>query len=416
MHKILPINIFLVIVSTFITMSAARAQENLTAEELFAKARHTAFNDKNFAEAISLTNKALIKSPDDTDLQIFLGRLYSWDNQAENSRNVFEKIIKEHPENDEVYLAYGNLEYWNKNYNKALEITEMGLTKNPGSQELMLLKAKNLIELKEFYEANTTINALLIINPKHEEARALNQGIAILSSKNAVGLRYDYSYFDKRFDDPWHLVALDYTRQTKFGSATARVNYANRFATDAAQFEVDLYPYFSKTFYAYVNTGISGNKDIFPQFRAGFSLYANLPAAFEVDAGFRFLNFTTGDTWVYTASVGKYYKNYWFNFRTYLTPASNNVSQAYHLNVRYYLGGANDYLAFRIGTGISPDNQTNNVFYNSTNYKLKSNNIALEYRRTIKNNVVVFAQASLENQEYAKDTRGNQISFGMGGY
>ncbi|MCO6149198.1 YaiO family outer membrane beta-barrel protein, partial [Flavobacterium sp. NRK1] len=311
MYKTLKIKLLFAFVITIITMPVISAQDNITAEDLFAKARHAAFEDKNFKEAIDLTEKALIISPDDTDIQIFLGRLYSWDNQPNKSRSVFKKTIKEHPENQEVYLAYGNLEYWSKNYKEALDIVERGLSKDQGSQELILLKAKILIELKKFTEANNTINALLIINPGHEEARALSRGISILSSKNAIGLRYDYSYFDKRFDDPWHLVALDYTRQTKLGSATARVNYANRFATDAAQFEVDLYPYFSKTFYAYINTGISGNKDIFPQFRAGFSLYANLPAAFEVDAGFRFLNFTTDDTWVYTASVGKYFKNYW---------------------------------------------------------------------------------------------------------
>jgi YaiO family outer membrane protein len=235
-----------------------------------------------------------------------------------------------------------------------------------------------------------------------------------ISAKNAIGLSYEYIYFDERFDDPWHLASIDYTRQTRLGSVAARVNYANRFKMNGAQFEMDAYPRISDLFYAYVNLGISEDEGIFPQYRAGFSLYANLPAAFEADAGFRILAFDD-TTWIYTLGVGKYYKNFWFNFRTYLTPSSSSVSQSYALTTRYYLAGADDFLSLKLGTGISPDDNANSISFDPDNiYKLKSTNIVLGYRKLFWDTNVLSLQLALENQEYAPNTKGNQLSLGLG--
>jgi len=163
-----------------------------------------------------------------------------------------------------------------------------------------------------------------------------------------------------------------------------------------------------------MSAGFAKKDGIFPNFRAGFSLYANLPASFEADLGFRVLKFSE-ETWIYTASIGKYYSNYWFNPRTYLTPSNNSISKSLSLNIRYYFGGADDYLSFGIGSGLSPDNPRNNLLFNNgNNYKLKSNNISLGYRKSIKTSNVISFKGSIENQEYFQDTKGNQLQLSIG--
>jgi len=180
------------------------------------------------------------------------------------------------------------------------------------------------------------------------------------------------------------------------------------------QYEIDTYPHISKTFYAYMSGAYSNNVGIFPKTRAGFSLYANLPASFEAEAGFRYLHFT-GDTWIYTASIGKYYKSFWFNFRTYLTPSNSSISQSYSIKARYYTGGADDYISLGIGTGISPDDPRNIILLNNgQNYKLRSNNITAAYYRSFKKLNIIFFTASLDHQEYQFQTWGNQLDLGIG--
>lgn len=402
------------IILIFSPINSLYSQETLSSDELFINARKAAFDDDDYPKAISLTKQALELSPDYADIRIFLGRLYTWTDEVESARKEFNRVLEKNPGYEDAVLAYGSLEYWDDNSEKALGIVEDGIQYNPGSQALLLLKAKILIDLKRYSQGNETLNQLLKINPKHTDARALSAKIQDVSSKNKIGASYDFVYFDKRFDDPWHLASIDYGRQTKFGSVTARLNYANRFKTDGTQFEIDAYPRLSKVFYAYVSGGIAKNDGIFPKYRAGFSLYANLPLAFEADAGFRLLVFDD-ETWIYTASIGKYYKNYWFNLRTYVTPTNNSVSQSVSLKIRYYLAGADDYLSFGIGSGLSPDDPANNILFdNEDPDKLKSSNISLGYNKSINALNIISVKASLENQEYRQGTRGNQFSVGVG--
>ena len=389
-------------------------QTEMTTDELYAEARNKAFKDDNYAEAIALMKKALAKSPDYLELGVFLGRLYTFTDSISNARTSFEKVLMKEAGHEEASVAYGNLEYWNSNSEKALTLVNNGLVEHPKSEPLGILKAKVLKDLERYDEARKTLDVSLKNDPKLTQARSMISSINTASAKNSLGSSYDFVYFDKRFDDPWHLASIDYGRQTKLGSVTARVNYANRFRTDGTQFELDAYPRISDLFYTYVSGGISSKDGIFPRYRAGFSLYANLPASFEADAGFRFLAFDES-TWIYTLAIGKYYKNYWFNLRTYLTPSVGAVSQSYAFTVRYYLGGADDFLSLKIGTGISPDDNANSILFDpDTVYKLKSSNIALSYRKLFRDTNVIVFSGSLENQEYARDTRGNQLSLSLG--
>ncbi len=390
------------------------AQGTLSSDDLFQQARKMAFDNKNYPGAIALCKEALSKSPDYTDIRVFLGRLYTWSKYTDSARTQLIEVLTRHPDNEDGAIAYASLEYWNNNSAKALQFVQQGLKYHPASTDLLLLKAKVLIDLKRFQEANLAIDTLLKANPKNTDARALADRVSDNTSKNKMSINYDFVYFDKQFNDPWHLASVDYTRQTDIGSITGRVNFANRFNTNGAQLEMDAYPHLSKTFYAYLNAGYSDNVGVFPKYRAGFSLYANLPASFEGEAGFRFLSFS-GPTWIYTASVSKYYKDYWFNFRTFLTPSNNNISQSYALNVRYYYGGADDYFSLGLGTGISPDDPGNSVLLNSGNvYKLRSNNVSAGYRHSFKTLNVFFINLSLANQEYLPHTRGNQFDAGVG--
>jgi YaiO family outer membrane protein len=387
------------------------AQEKLSSDELFQQARTAAFENKDYILATELSKKALAISPEYADVTIFLGRVYTWWNKADSARQCFEKVLNQQPENEDASSAYADLEYWNNEPEKSLLICQNALVFHPQSKVLMLKKAKNLIELKRYKEANADLSTLLKTDSKNAEARSLLEKIKDKSAKNKISINYDFATFDKQFDNPWHIVSLDYSRSTKAGSFIARVNYANRFKSNALQFEADAYPRISKTFYSYVNAGISDKSGVFPQYRSGFSLYANLPKSFEAEAGFRYLYFNDA-TWIYTASVGKYFKNYWFNLRTYVTPGNESISNSYSLTTRYYFKETN-YIGFVLGTGISPDETVNNIQLASL-YKLKSYRISADYRNTFKTVNSILLSFSLMQQEYLPKVTGNEYLFSIG--
>lgn len=387
------------------------AQDTTTSDGLYTAARKAAFDEDNYNKAIRYCQKALTISPTYTDINIFLGRLYTWTKKQDSAAVYFNVAIKQSPGYIDAYVAYADMEYWQDHYAEAINICDIGLAQDPRAVELLLRKAKNLFALKDYKAANLFTDSVLSIDNKNADARALAVRIKDDISKNKVSVSYDYVHFDKQFADPWHLVSVDYTRQTKAGSFTGRVNYANRFNTSGIQYEVEAYPHISKTFYGYVSAGYSDSVGVFPQWRAGASLYANLPKSFEAEVGIRYLYFSSS-TVIYTLYVGKYYSSYLFGARTYIVPGNTSISQSYSLFTRYYFGGAYDYVGASIGYGISPDERAYNYLL-SSNYKLTTYKAAIELKKSIKKFNIIGISASFINEEYLVGVKGNQIQAGI---
>lgn len=388
----------------------AQQQED-KAEVLFEQAKKVAFEQKDNQKAIQIMKRVLAKDPNVIEYNIFFGRLYTWSEKLDSARNIFRNVLEKAPAHEDATLAYGSLEYWNNNSALALEIVEAGLKSSPTSSSLLLLKARVLNSLDRVPEAGLVLTQLLKIDAKNSEARALANLLKENSSRNKINLSYDYIHFDEQFEDPWQIASFGYARQTKLGALGINLNYANRFDDDGFQAEMEAYPKISRTFYGYVSGAYSPNKGVFPKYRAGFSLFANLPRALEAEAGVRFIHFNQTNT-IYTLALGKYYKNYWLNLRTYLTPAKNNIAQSYTLNFRYYYGGADDYLSLSAGTGISPDDNQNNVLLASV-YQLKSSNVSAAYRHAINFRNIFSVGLTWLNQEYKQHTWGNQYNVNL---
>jgi YaiO family outer membrane protein len=388
------------------------AQDTTTSDGLFQAARKAAFEKDNYAKAKIYCQKALTISPQYADIRIFLGRLYGWDKVPDSARLCFIQVLDENPGHIEASFAYAELEYRNDNYGESLSLINKGLLHNTNAPDLLLLKAKVLNAGKNYREASDVIDGLLKQDRDNADARALASRIKENAILNKVGISYDYVHFNKQFDKPWHMSGISYTRQTKSGSVTGRINYANRFGSNGIQYEMDAYPRISKIFYAYVSLGYSDNIGVFPHWRSGLSLYANLPKSFEAEVGWRYLNFSAA-TNIYTGYLGKYYKNYLFGVRTYVTPGGGAVSHSYNALARYYFRGAQDFVGLTLGTGISPDDRSVSQQLSSKT-QLKTYKAALDiYYSLTKFDAITF-NASLINQEYLPQTKGNQIQLGAG--
>lgn len=351
----------------------AKAQ---TTDELFKDARDAAFQSKDYDLAKQLALRALQRSPAYAEIEVFLGRVYTWDKQYDSARFHFSKVLENGQGSEDASVAYADLEYWNDHYAAAIQVCDEGLAAHPSSEPLLLRKAKSL-------------NA-------EKDAAAVNK----------ITLNYDRTSFDKQFDKPWQLASLSYSRYTGFGSVIARVNVANRFGENGVQGEVDAYPRINKTFYCYANFGYSGNVGVFPNVRGGFSLYANLPKSFEAEAGVRYLYFTS-TTIIYTFAIGKYYKNFLFTARTYQTPSDFGFSQSYSLSGRYFLKGADDYIGLSMGSGVSPDDNTQAVLFSIKQYRFTSRQMSASFYHTfLKWNIISLGAGEI-NAEYQKGIRGN---------
>ncbi len=386
------------------------AQSNLSSDELFQMARKAAFDDDNYPAARTLCKQALQKSPNYTDISVFLGRLYLYDDMYDSAHIVLESLYQRSPQSLEVLGSLFDMEYWSDNTPKALEYANAGLVIDNRNEEFLLKRAKALSDLEQYKQAKLTIDSLLIINPKNNDALLFAERLKRKASKDNVTVSYDTDIFDTTFE-PWQFVSTSYRHSFKKVSVIGRVNYANRFSTNALQYEVDAYPDVTKKMYAYVSAAYS-NYSLFPNYRFGFSLYRSLPKAFEVDLGFRYLQFSDA-TIIYTGALGKYYKDYWFSLRTFITPGNTGISQSLFLTTRRYFSSADHHLSLIVGVGASPDEATRDLFLLDKRSSLQAQKLRLEYQYGFKNNILINLRAGYENQEYFPDLYRKDLSFGI---
>jgi YaiO family outer membrane protein len=387
--------------------STVFAQNKPNSDDLFTEARKEAFDAKNYKKAISLAQQALQISPNYTDIQVFLGRLYTWTDKTDSARFIFKKVLTANPLHEDALQANFDLEYWNDRFPKALEIAEVAINAYPNRENFTTDKAKALRAMGKAQEALNIIDAFLTNHSATTDLQNLQVTLKNELSVYRLGANYSFTYFDKRFTQPWQLAGFSLGKQYRWGSVSMGINYAHRFGSDATEFELESYPSLAKGLYAYVGGASSlSSYGLFAKYRVGLSLYKSLGRGFELEAGFRHLRFSDNTT-VYVGGFGKYLGNSFVQLRTYLTPNSNGLSNSFTLSNRFYLSDNRfDYVGFSVGTGVSPDDkaQVNNL----TN-QLQTFKVGAEYSRNVRQKTTLSLSINWINEEYLANTFGNQF-------
>ncbi len=350
MKKIITICIWFLLVSSAAVF--AQDMEDLTVDQLYEKARTAAFDEENYETARRYAYEALDRSPNYHGIRIFVARLYSWESNYEKAEEELDYVLDNDPQNRRALTALVDNQKWSGQMDAALEVTNRALQYYPGDIEFMLVKASVLYGMENYEEAEQTYKAILEEDSGNRKAREGLEDSQLQQMKYRAKISYRYDRFRTIFD-PWHFTEFGLTRQTPIGSIIGRVEYAQRFGSDGVQFNVDAYPSIAPGLYAYVSAGYS-QSPVHPDYRFGFSLYKSLPAAFELEAGIRYLDFGASQTDIYTLSLTKYRGSYLFTARTYLVPSSGGTSRSLNLVARRYFGTAETYISLNGGYGTAP--------------------------------------------------------------
>jgi len=318
----------------------------------FKKARELAFNKQRKQAQDSLLF-ILTKYPDYLDIRSFLASTYSWDGAYKKARKEFSYVLKKNPKRKTDWIAAINNELWGETPFNALKLANTALKQYLKDDDLLYLKAKAEENSNNPDKALTTLKNILKNNPENDNAKSYKASLIHSLSFNTIGITSSVDLYDKNERDPMQYHTFKYSRQTKLGSITAKVNFNRRFQKNGVQYEVDMYPKIMKGLYAYVSAGVS-NTDLFPSVRYGAELYKSLPKSFEMSFGFRGLKYTKTTT-IYTGSVGWYTGNSYWSFRTYVTPGDTGSSKSGTLNYRKYRSDADNYFSIAAGIGFSPE-------------------------------------------------------------
>lgn len=379
----------------------------LTVDEQFESAREAAFNQSDYDEARRLAYIALESSPDYHGIRIFIARLYGWEGNYDESRLELEKVLQSDPDNRDAFVELLNIESRSGNLNQALQVSERVLNRYPQDEEFLLQRADILYSFENYERSEQVYKSILDMNPSSINAREGLESVQLKQMKYSVSLSFRHDRFGEIFD-PWNFYDLQLSRQTKYGSVIGRLQYANRFSINGVQFNLDAYPSIANGLYAYLNAGYS-DASIYPGYRFGASLYKSLPRAFEIEGGFRYLNFSTSETYIYTASLTKYRGSYMFTGRTYFVPSSSGNSLSGNLSVRRYFGSARKYASISSGYGSA----SNDLQFAQEVNTLNSWSLYIDGQYPVNNRILVYGTTGIDSEELQAYTR-DRFSFKVG--
>ncbi len=348
-------------------------------DSIFSVARDSAYA-KNYLYSRELCRKVLRINPEYSDVKIFVGRTYAWEQKYDSARVIFKDIWVKDSSNSDLLEAYVDLETWSNRPDTALKICDSALFYYPNKNEFLNRKAKLLMQKNRFDEAKINLDKSLEQNPNDTIALQLLSDLKQEADIyiNRLSIEYSIDYFDNPYLRRWQMLSINYMRKFKRSVVIGRVIegflYAPFLQKKSTMFEAEWYPQMDtlgrRT--GYFSFGISTGFP-FPRFRGGAEVYQSLGAGFEASLGARYMYYVNNDkskdVFVITASIGKYLGNFFFSFRPYLTPNGKEASKSYVLLGRYYIKNKNNYVFAEYNWGEFPEEPSN------INLNLTSNNI-----------------------------------------
>ncbi len=307
--------------------------EGYDPDQAYAFARDLAFQG-SYMEARDTLTKILSDYPEYTDVESLLAKTYSWEGNYDRARRHFNRITSRERNLEEVWVACVKNEMYAGNTSLAIGMANKGLMFLGASEQLQSLRQ----QLLETAHAPVSKNE----DPMEQE------------SSNALVFSNAVEAFDQ-FYEPMVYSTLEYQRKTGIGKIIPRINYNYRFQIQGLQYEMDLYPTFSKKSYAYVNYGFS-ESEIFPAHRFGAEFFTVFKKGLEASLGMRYLDFRESQATLLTGSFGMYKGNYYLSFRPYLSlfkDRSPGVSGS--ILARKYLRNAREYMGLRAIYGFNPE-------------------------------------------------------------
>ncbi len=301
------------------------------------------------AEAITLLQQSVADGTANSDARVLLGTVLSWEGRYDEARKELDAILTESPTHGDALPASINVELWSGHPDRAEELARRGLRQRPTDANYLLTRARALSTLKRQTEARDTLDRLLVIDPRNEEARQMRRSLeaSLRLWQVRVGASYD-AFSDHRV--AWRESQVSVGRTTPIGSILFKGSRAERFGLQDDQFEFEMYPRFRPGTYAYVAGAYAPDAILYPEYRYAADLYQSLGAGFEGSAGFRRLGFGRGVN-IYVGSLSKYYGNWLFTGRAFVTPNSAGSSRSHHGSFRRYFGDAGTYVGLGYGRG-----------------------------------------------------------------
>lgn len=271
---------------------------------------------ENYDKALSLIEPLRAKFPENEDIQVYTGRIYSWKKDYKTAVKILSPMTDRVNPNPEALQAIINIYFWSEDYEKCITYCDKYLVIDPKSIDVLKIKATCLEKLNRDQEALDLIEKASFIDNSTQAFSGIRTLIG-RKAKNTVSASYLNISTSEPGQSPFHYGYVEYSHKFSKSAIVGRANVGHINDDTQMLFEADYYQTFSNKSYLYANGGISTGETIFPVAKAGLEYYFAPHKKFDYSLGARFMHFDTDDITLLTGQIAYTAGTYTVAYRPY---------------------------------------------------------------------------------------------------
>lgn len=376
-------------------------------DSLFVVAKEAAY-EGNYKQSLQI-----LKQLNNLESKEFAARVYAWNQQIDSSLILVDELLKTQPNSINLYQLAATSALWGGKWQACNKYISNGLKQTSDSSSLYLIQLKSLMAQNKWQEAKLLSTFLLQKFPSlKNQIISLNVVIEsqLIQKELIVSHQRDYFTID---DSEWQNTFVGYKSNSKIGPILAYAQESKRFDKTGFQIGFESYPRIDSAYYLFLETAFS-TTDLFPSFRNGASLFRTFNSGWELELGYRNLQFKPGgQVWFLVSSATKYIGKGSFTYRFNSIHSTSGKSATHALKYTYYLDDHPSYLALEIASGTNPRDfqsyQSLNAFSN-----ISSKRVQVEYKQFVKYNWALHFKSSFESALYYESQIGKRYMLSLG--
>jgi YaiO family outer membrane protein len=282
-----------------------------------------------------------------------------------------------------------------------------------------ILLGRILAWQKDFKNATSVIDTLLVTDPDNADALSAKRDILLWSKDNtpvATDIRFGYSFdsFKEPYSHFWQVFKAGGGHKFSWGPFYGGMNIGNItigeqdpvHATEL-QLEAEVWPRITKKNYARLAYAYSPGT-YFPKHRAAIEAWQILNNGWAVSAGLNYYYFDS-NAFITLASVEKYAGKFWLSLKSFIYFKDKGLTSSYYFTARRYFND-NDYLQVTLGTGTAPDEPFD---IQTDLMRLSANSIRVAYNMKLINKLTIKLDAGYSREEYENNIWRNRFEGGI---
>jgi len=358
----------------------------------------------NYDKALSILEPLSAKFPENEDVKIYTGRIYSWKKDYNTAIKILSPMADRTNPNADALLAIINVYFWSEQFDKCIFYCDRYLAIDPNNTDVMLIKANSLEKLGRDKEALETIEKISLTENNTQAITGLRTLIG-RKAKDAVAVSYLNVSTSNPGQSPLHYGYVEYSHKFSKSALVGRANvgYANN--DTQMLFEADYYQTFSKRNYLYINAGVSTGETIFPVAKAGVEYYFTPYKRFDYSLGLKYMHFETEDVTLLTGQLSyRIGTSYTLAYRPFYDTGNELFSHVLSLQT------TNEEKERLLRLELQYGNVPYLYLYNNFTQPLKAYRVGLQYQHRIGNSFFLRPVFLYEYEEYLPEQYRNRFN------